>query len=333
MTRKTALQYRFTQSVDRIAWGLSDLRDRLVGRGWWPSSATVAVDVSGARWTIRGRRATARARARKVRAVAIAADQCLWGELTLPAMPRRGLQSAVAEALHSQSPLPLDRTLHAWYAQPTTDGGWRVQWGLAPRDAMEAVRQGQVVQERAPTYLLGPDATAWMVRDAAFRRWQRRQAGWDAAALGALGLAVAAAAALALMPAALQRQGVVGAMQQLQTLEPQAAPIRQQLDALRVQARVLEDVRAGHEAAVPAAAIIDALAATLPDNTVLYRLDINGRDIRLSGLAPNATDLLSRIASHAAFADAKAPSAAVRDPGSNKEHFTFELRWKGESSS
>lgn len=333
MTGKTAVQNRLAQGLDRIAWGLSDLRDRLVAHGWWPASRTVAGDGAGARWAIRGTRAYPLASNGKVRAAVIAADRCLWGQLTLPAMARGALPSAVNEALYSLSPLPPDQMLCAWRAEPAADGTWRVQWGLAPRDALGALRQSLGVGDSAPTFLLHPQSGAWAVRDAAFARQRRRQAWWDAAALLALGVAVASAAVLAGMPAALQRQGVVGAMQQLQTLDPQAAPIRQQLDALRTQARIVEDIRAGHDAAVPAASIIEALAAALPDDTVLDRIDINGRDIRIGGLTPNATDLLSRVAGHGAFADAKAPNAAVRDPGSNKERFTFELRWKGGSAS
>ena len=333
MTRKTAVQNRFTQGADRIAWGLLDLRDRGIAHGWWPARGTVAVDASGTRWAIRGERAAPLPGAGAARAAAVGADRCLWGQLTLPAMARRALPAAVDEALVSQSPLPPDHMLRAWRAEPTADGGWRVDWGLAPRDHLAALRQAQGLGEVAPAFLLRPDGAAWMVRDVAFSRWQRHQRWWDTAGLLAIGLVVASAAALALMPAALQRQGVVGAMQQLQTLEPQAAPIRQQLDALRAQARIVEDIRAGHDAAVPAASIIEALAATLPDDTVLDRIDINGRDIRIAGLTPNATDLLSRVAGNAVFSDAKAPNAAVRDPASNKERFTFELRWKGESAS
>lgn len=327
--KKTAAQNRLAQGLDRIAWGLLDLRDHLVARGWWPACRIVAGDGAGARWVVRGTRAHSLESTGKVGAAAVAGDRCLWGQLTLPAMARGALPSAVNEALYSQSPLPPDQMLCAWRAEPAADGAWRVQWALVPRDAVVALRQTLRLGESAPTYLLHPHHGAWAVRDAAFARQRRRQAWWDAAALLALGMVVASAAALAGMPAALQRQGVVGAMQQLQTLEPQAAPIRQQLDVLRSQARIVEDIRAGHDAAVPAASIIEALAAALPDDTVLDRIDILGRDIRISGLTPNATDLLSRVAGHGAFADAKAPNAAVRDPGSNKERFTFELRWKG----
>ncbi|TSE28762.1 hypothetical protein Tther_01888 [Tepidimonas thermarum] len=331
MTRKTAATSRISPLIDAMIWGLGDLRDRLVAHGWWPATRTVAVDADGRHWAIRGGRASALARARTARAVVVS-QRCLWGQVTLPRMPRHAVPAAMTEALHGHSPLPLDHVLYAWRAEPAADG-WRAVWGIVPRSVVADVQRSHAIAEGAPTYLMREDGSASLVRDAAGRRWRRRQAWWDVAGLAALGAALASASLLALMPAALQRQGVVAAMQQLQTLDPQAAPIRQQLDALRTQARVVEDIRAGHDAGVPAASIIEALSAALPDDTVLDRIDINGRDIRISGLTPNATDLLSRVAGYGAFADAKAPNAAVRDPASNKERFTFELRWKGGGAS
>ena len=333
MTRKTAVQNRFIQGLDRMTWGLLDLRDRLVARGWWPTSSVIAGDGAGARWAIRGTRIQPLGSSGKVRAAIVGAERSLWGQFTLPALARAALPAAVSEALYSQSPLPPDHMLCAWRAEPAADGTWQVQWGLVPRAALVAVRHGLGLRDSAPAFLMHPRSGAWAVRDAAFMRQQRRQVWWDAAALFALGVAVAGAATLAGVPAALQRQGVVGAMRLLQTLDPQAAPIRQQLDELRARARTVEDIRAGHDAAVPAASVIEALSIALPDDTVLDRIDINGRDMRISGLTPNATELLSRLAAHESFADAKAPNAAVRDPASNKERFTFELRWKGAHTS
>lgn len=333
MTRQTPVQNRLTRSVDRIAWGLLDLRDRCIARGWWPARRLVAVDASGGRWAIRGTRAVTRSGSGAARAAAVQAPHCVWGQSHLPTMARRALPAAVLEVLTSHAPLPLERMVCAWHAQPTADGGWCVDWGLVPRTRLDALRQTYGLAEDAPVFLLRPDGTAWIARDAAYARWQRRQRWWDAAGILAVGLVVVSAAAVALMPAVLQRQGVVGAMQQLQTLEPQATPIRQQLDALRAQAQVVEEIRSGHASAVPAATIVDALAAALPDDTVLDRIDISGRDIRITGLTPNATDLLSRVAGNALFSDAKAPHAAVRDGATNKERFTFELRWKGQGAS
>jgi general secretion pathway protein L len=74
--------------------------------------------------------------------------------------------------------------------------------------------------------------------------------------------------------------------------------------------------------------LLDTLAAALPDDTALDRLDINGAEIRIGGLTSNATDLLSLLSKNPNFSSAKATNAAVRDNATNKERFTFELRLK-----
>jgi len=333
VTRPMAISHRIRQAADRLAWGLLDWRDRLITHGWWPARRVVAIDSQGGCWAIRGQRALPLARARTARAILLRADQCLWGRLDLPAMPRRDVPHAVQEALWSQAPLPLPQMACAWSVQPSADGGWQVPWGLAPLDTLTAVRRARQVPDRSPAYLLRADGHACMVRDEAWMRQQRLRPWWDALGLLALAVVAASTAVLALVPAALQRQGVVGAMQQLRALEPRAAPVRQQLDALRQQATLLQSLRDGHSAAVPVAAILDTLAAALPDDTVLDRVDISGRDIRITGLTPNATALLSRLAGNGALSDLRAPTAAVRDGTSNKERFTFELRWKGGNAS
>jgi len=331
-TLQLAAQARFAGVVDRLMWGLMDLRDRLIASGWWPTLGSLVVDTAGARWLVRGERAVATRGSQTARGVALDAEDCLWGSLRLPAMSRRALATAVGEALWHQAPLAPEQMVSAWRAQPETGGGWQVVWGMAPRQRLDDARQAAGLGADAPAFLLR-EGRALIVRDAVSARRERWQRALDIAGLLSIALALAAAAVLAAMPALLKRQGVVDARQALQQLEPRAAPVRQQLDALRLQAQLLEAVRSGQADAVPAASVIEALTAVLPDDTMLDRVDVNGRDIRISGLTPNAADLLSRIAQDTAFSDAKAANAAVRDNASGKERFTFELRWKGVSAS
>lgn len=329
MTNETAASDRLARYTDRLLWGLADLRDRLLANGWWPARRFVAADGAGQYWTVRGWGAKALPRARRIRAVIVDADDCLWGQLRLPALSQRALAAAVSEALIGQSPLPPQHMYCAWRTQPTADGGWLVDWGLVARQRLAELRRAHSLGDHAPAYLRRPDGTVCMVRDSAYAPWQRWQRACDGVGLLCTVLLIASAAALAFMQAALQRQGVVAAMQQIQSLQPQAQPIRQSLDELRAYARVLEALRAGESSSTPAGAIIEALAATLPDDTMLDRIDISGHDIRITGLTPNATDLLSRLSGQGVFADVRATAAAVRDGASRKERFTFELRWKG----
>jgi general secretion pathway protein L len=294
----------------------------------------MAVDPAGRYWLVRAHRAVPRASARRARALALEGEDCLWGEMHLPALPRRALPAAVAEALWRHAPMALPEMVYGWRAEPDAQGGWRVQWGLAARHRLAQAGQqaGAAASDRAPVFLLRGD-TALLVDDGrAARRLRRWQRALSALGLLMLGLLLAAATVLAAMPAVLKRQGVVDAMQVLRELEPQAVTVRQQLEQLRALAQRLDALRAGIASAVPATDVLEALAGALPDDSMLDRIDINGREVRISGLTPNATELLSRVAKLPSVADAKAAQAAVRDNASGKERFTFELRWKGEGA-
>ena len=315
---------------DLLLWGLGDLRNRLVQLGWWPSVTVLAIDTDGAQWSVKGQKFRQHSRKSPPKAAILRANQCIWGQVQLPSMPRSQLPAAIREAMWQRSPIAPDQMLCGWLAEPKPEGGWQVAWGLAPLSKLIELRQQAKLTAEGPTFLID-SAHIYPVRDQAFSRLQRRQTWLDALGLLAVVSVATALIGLAFMPPLLQRQGVVEAMVRVRTLEPQAAPIRQQLETLRSRALVLEEVRTGIAGSIPVAYLFDTLASALPDDTVLERLDMNGAEIRITGLTANATDLLSNLSKSPNFSSAKAPNAAVRDSATNKERFTFELRLKGEA--
>jgi general secretion pathway protein L len=321
---------RIQSTSDLLLWGLEDLRNRLIHQAWWPSIAVPAVDSDGVRWTIQGLKIRQHTGKSSPKAAILPAVQCIWGQVQLPAMPRNQLPAAVREAMWQRSPIAPDQMLCGWLAEPTPGGGWQVDWGLAPLSKVVDLRQQAGITSAAPTFLRN-SAHIYPVRDQAYSRLQRRQSWLDTLGLIAIFSVTTALAGLAFMPSLLQRQAVVEAMVRVQALEPQAAPIRQNLDTLRNSAQVLEEVRTGIGTAIPVAHLLDILASSLPDDTVLERLDVNGAEIRIAGLTANATDLLSHLSKNPNFSSTKASNAAVRENSTNKERFTFELRLKGEA--
>ena len=310
-----------------LLWGLSDLRSVLVAAGWWPTRSITAIDSLGACWLVKGEHTQVGGPHTKPRAVVLNGDDCLWGNFQLPQINPHDLDTAISESLWQKSPLPLTDVLSAWRVEPLRDGGWQVTWALATRHRRAEVIRQASLPDSAPTFLMRA-GLALPVRTDTHIQWKKQQRWFDWMGAAALAVGFAVAAALALMPAAIERQALIEALGQLNGLEPKAAPVRQQLESLRTQIQAIEAVRAAAAASVPSASILDALSNALPDDTSLDRLDVNGSVIRIGGLTPNATNLLSRLAQNPAFTDAKALTAAVRDPASNKERFSFELTWK-----
>lgn len=332
MTGKGQFYLRMQTVLDRLAWGFGDLKRMLAERGVWPAVAH-AVDSDGdGRWSVTGTRLRARKKdARKAAGLLVPESECLWGAMQLPDMPRRALGGAVDEAMWRVSPLPPDQIVAAWQAVPSPQGGWNVDWGVCRRSVQDELLARHGLNADAPVYL-SRQGRAIAVRGAAWLRQRKRQGWADAAVVALLLLVLAAVAAPALMPLVLKRQAVVRAVQHVSVLEPKAAPLRLQLDELRRQSLVAEELRKAIGSDLPLASVVEGLSAALPDDTWLDRIEINGTEIRIVGLTTNAADLIARLGRQPAFAEVRATTANVRDNTLGKERFTFDMRWRGEGS-
>ena len=329
MTDKGQLQRSLHLWWDRIAWGFGDLRRLLVERGVWPAPGLTLTGAQGGNWALAGTRLRPLARPGKAAGLLVPEAECLWGELQLPAMPRAALGQAVQEAMWRVSPLPVQDIMTAWRATALAGGAWAVDWGICRASTQQEARQRQGLAENAPVYLerLG---RAHPVHGPGLPAMHRRQRWIDGAAIAGLLLMLGALATPALMPLVLKREAVVRALHHVSTIEPQAAPLRLQLDELRARAAVAQSLRQGQASSLPLAAVIEGLSAQLPDDASLDRIEISGADIRITGVANNAADLITQLARLPSFADVRASGPSVRDTSVNKERFTIDLRWRAE---
>lgn len=329
MTGWGQLTLRVRVTLDRLAWGFSDLRRALVEHGAWPASARILASPGGVRWALTGTRLHANATQRKATGLLVPESNCLWGVMQLPDMPRLALHPAVQEALWRVSPLPPEHIVAAWSAIPTTQGGWTIDWGVCRRSDQDDLLAQHGLAAEAPVYL-ARQGRALAVHGKAWQRQNRRQHWGDGIFIGALLLMLGAVSVPALMPLVLQRQAVVRAVQHVSVLEPQAAPLRLQLDELRHQALLSQELYQSVSAEPPLASLVDRLSEALPDDASLDRIEISGNEIRIMGLTGNATELIAHLGRQPTFAEARATVANVRDNALNKERFTFEMRWRGE---
>jgi len=328
MTGWGQLSHRAQIALDRLAWGLGDFKRVLLERGAWPAAASAAVAADGGRWSVTGTRARQRADTRKASSFIVPESECLWGTLQLPDMPRQSLAGGVEEALWRVSPMPPEQIVAAWWAEPLAQGGWTVDWGMCRRSNLAQQMDQHGVAQEAPVYLMR-QARAYPVRNAGWHKQYSRQRWMDGAGVGLLLVVLAALALPALMPLVLKRQAVVRAVVHVSALEPQAAPLRQKMDDLRQKAQLAEELRKNASTDVPLASVLDALSVAIPADTWLDRIEVNGSEIRITGLTANATELIGQIGRQPSLADVRATGANVRDATLNKERFTFEMRWRG----
>ncbi|MBS0467124.1 MAG: PilN domain-containing protein [Proteobacteria bacterium] len=329
MTDKGQLQRSMHLWWDRTAWGFGDLRRLLVERGAWPAPRLALADAQGGHWKLVGSRLHPLAGTGKAAGLLVPEADCLWGSLQLPAMPRAALGQAVQEAMWRVSPLPVQDVMTAWQATPQADGGWAVDWGICRASAGQDAGVPPALPDNAPVYLQR-SGRAHPVPGPGQQAMRRRQRWIDGLASAALLLILGAIATPALMPLVLKREAVVRALQHVSNIEPQAAPLRKQLDELRARAAVADSLRKGLETSLPLAAVIEGLSAQLPDDASLDRIEISGSDIRIAGVANNAAELITQLARLPSFADVRASGPSVRDNSANKERFTIDLRWRTE---
>lgn len=331
MTGRGQLSLRVQAALDRLAWGFGDLKRVLVEHGAWPASASAVVASDGGRWSVTAGRLRKRSGSRKASGLLMPEPECLWGTVQLPAMPRRVLGGAVEEALWRVSPLPPDQIIAAWEAEPDANGGWAVQWGMCRRSARDQLLVQHGLREDAPVFLVR-QGRALAVHNQAWQKQNRRQRWVDGAAVILFMMLLLALSLPALMPLVLKRQAVVRAVEHVNMLVPKAAPLRQKMDELRRQADMAEELRKNVSTDLPLASVVDGLSAALPGDTWLDRIEINGSEIRITGLTSNAPELIAQLGRHPALVDVRATGANVREGTSNKERFTFEMRWRSEGA-
>lgn len=329
-TRSSDLTQQARAAWDRLRWGLGALRLALLARGLWLAPTTLVVDTDGKHWQVNGAHMRPR-RGGRASGVLMGTRACLWGTLDLPQMPRRSLDGAVHEALWRVSPLPLEQVLCAWTVRPASPGltGWQADWGLCPEAAVQEARQQAGLDAAAPVFLARADGRTLAARGAAQQQLARRQRRSDALTLVLLAALALALAVPAVMPLALKRDTVIQALQHQAAVAQQAAPLQDKLDQLRQKTDILDQLHAQANTNIPLASVVDQLAAALPDDTWLNRLEVASGQIRLNGLTSNATGLISRLSRDSAFADVHATAPTVRDDSEAKDRFAFEMRWRG----
>ncbi len=71
--------------------------------------------------------------------------------------------------------------------------------------------------------------------------------------------------------------------------------------------------------------LLEVLTRILPDDTALQTLQLAGTKVAISGLTPNASSLMQLLGNEPGFRDVRAPVAATRVPGIEKEAFAIEF--------
>ena len=78
-------------------------------------------------------------------------------------------------------------------------------------------------------------------------------------------------------------------------------------------------------------ATLHTLTQVLGDETVLQRLQIEGRTVLIAGHTPDTAAMMQKLSAYPGFKGVRAPTAVTRPPGATKDAFQVEFTIDGES--
>ncbi len=259
-------------------------------------------------------------------AVAMPADLVLERNLALPPLADAARLSALELAVQESSPFPFAETVWAWGYVANTNTTCKVV--MTSRKAIDGVLASAVGH-------LPPQCTpeVWFVDDSnqhfVFAGWgegqrTRRQTAYARWAWSLAVLALLATLALAVVPTAQLRWRAIDAFQRFQDLAQRTQPLVQQrelLNKLSDQEQAIDAVFAERGNALR---LMWLLTHTLPDDTHVQTLDMQGLKVKLSGVTANAATLTKALGARAEIKNLRAPAPATR-LGPGQEQFTLEF--------
>lgn len=279
--------------------------------------------------------AKARAAAQSATAVELPEDSVLVRELVLPLLAEADLARAVALEVAAASPFLPDDTVHGFAVLSHQGQSQRVALALASRASVtryldEVMPVADAVRPQAEVWVClglsasvpGPYITLAGFGEAQRLRRQRRGR--------TLRVGLVLLALFWLLPAFTAStvqlsHRVRQAEAQFATLSKKAAPAVAQRTELVTHLDGLKDLNEILQERVEPLRVIALMTETLPDDTWLQSLQMQGSKITLQGLTPSAAALMQKLSTEPLFKDVKAPSAAVRQPGAAKEAFNIEF--------
>ena len=260
-------------------------------------------------------------------------DQVLLRRIELPPMAGARLRQAVELQIDRMSPFKPDAVRFAakFAGRDVVQGTMRVDVAIAPLARIEPIERRLKALGFTPVAIdvEGENGTAFgfdlrAPPGAEMLRGRRN-----------LNLALAAGAVLVWLVATIAwneaEEREIGDWQaRIASLRPAAertAGIRRRIEAMMQPVSMAN----AHEPALPLD-ILNELTKVLPGTARIVDLKVEGGDIRLSGLAANAPDLIGALEQSARFKDVKFVSPVVRKPDSDIERFELSMHLEGAGS-
>lgn len=265
-------------------------------------------------------------------AVELPEEVVLRRQLALPALGQEELARAIEMDAQASSPFPQSELVwgHGPVRPDGRSGQVRVELALASQRSVEQCLAGTGRTPDGPlpeVWVRSADGPAFAFAFEGYGQERRRRAerrGWRVLALLAL-LALGLLVAIAITPTLQLRQRALQAVaasdRMVEQTRSQVAK-REALLAANEQLRNLGEVIGQRPSPLRT---LHTLTQVLGDETVLQRLQIEGRTVLIAGHTPDTAAMMQKLSAQPGFKGVRAPSAATRPAGATKESFQVEF--------
>ncbi|WP_312835682.1 PilN domain-containing protein [Comamonas sp.] len=261
--------------------------------------------------------------------------------VALPALDPQDCASAAELEVQAISPFAADDLLWGYTELSRSSKAVKLLVVLASRSQTEPYLQAQVAQQLHLQTLKGQSKAesleqpeVWVFaperRPVVFQGFGeqaryalgRKRLWWNVAGVA---LAVLLLAAIAATPTAQLRMRAIEATHAYEGMAAKTADVVAKRDTLIQSADKVAGLSELLAERIDGVQVLSMLTNVLPDDTALQSARIQGSKVTISGLTENASALMQKLSNQEGVKDVRAPSAATRMGGGNKESFTIEL--------
>ena len=256
-------------------------------------------------------------------------DLALWRQLTLPAMPAAQTKEAVALEAQALSPFTPADLVWGYSQRPGAGATALVELALASRKQIETHLQTRTnplaVQATPEVWVLPPSGNPIVMPGyGEFRRLQYIRK-WRRFGMALLLLVFLLLAAVAVTPTAQLRFRAVEAVNAYTAVHQRTLPLAAQREDLVKTSERLSALKDIVSDRMDPLKVVELLTQALPDDTSLLGLQVQGLKVTMNGQTTNAAALMQHLSAQPGIREVRAPSAATRPLGVNKDSFSLEF--------
>lgn len=270
---------------------------------------------------------TQRAKAARFEAVLLPENLLLRRSVDLPKLQPAELDAALALEAQAFSPFAPGETVWAHEVAPHGNNVQRAQLVLTSRKLVDQHLAAVHPQRQAPEVwvprAVGPGFV--MLPGFGEARRQRQGAAWRWASGLLAALALALLAAMAVTPTVQLYIRSIKATQVMAILQQKAGPVMAQRELLVRATEQLSSAALLTGKPLPPLQALNLITESLPDDTSLLNLQIQGLKVTMSGQTANASALMKQLGGTPGLVDVKAPTPATKPLGAPRETFTIEF--------